>query len=289
MATVARSFSSPTDAASVGSWNTCIMVLRTYLHARVVDGPGAATAASKIGDTRSARRPTSRSESGAMALSISPSPTAAMTSWHSDFIPSTATASLTLATVSSDRVQPARRTSIGGGSSRSGGSSSSSSRSSSGAGPGVACCRRPGSTDDTVETMACTGRNTADAIAAIGEPLGFSTPLVHPPGRPSFLLSISLAAFANFSSSASRSESLNLPRCLHASSPPTLYAVTRHASAALLMPTSLAWSASLATSARALLPARSTTSRPCRSIRDPMTSRTSRRVLVFFESRPRTR
>mmetsp|Transcript_8111 Transcript_8111/g.32783 ORF Transcript_8111/g.32783 Transcript_8111/m.32783 type:complete len:264 (-) Transcript_8111:4116-4907(-) len=263
------------------------MVLRTYLHARVVDGPGAATAASKIGDTRSARRPTSRSESGAMALSISPSPTAAMTSWHSDFIPSTATASLTFATESSDRVQPARRTSTGGGSSRSGGSSSSGAG--SGAGPDVACCLRPGSTDDTVDTTACTGRNTADAIAAIGEPLGFSTPLVQPPGRPSFLLSISLAAFANFSSSASRSESLSLPRCLHASSPPTLYAVTRHASAALLMPTSLAWSASLATSARALLPARSTTSRPCRSIRDPTTSRTSRRVLVFFESRPRTR
>ena len=299
-ATVARSFSCPTDAASVGSWNTCIMVLSTYLHARVVDGPGAATAASKIGDTRAASDPTSASQSGAIARSASASPTAAMTSWHRDFMPSTATASLTLVTESNDRVHPAIRTSTGGISSVSG---------SGAAGPGEARSLRPGSTDDTVDTIACTGRNTADAIAAIGDELPFSNaidldtdgtaaaaapptrtpPLVHAPGAPSFFRSISLAAFANLSSSASRSESLMRPRCLHASSPPTLYAVVRHAKAAFLAPTSRAPSASLATSASALFPARSTTSRPWRSIKAPMTSRTSRRVLMFFESRPRTR
>ena len=57
VAMATRSFSSPTAPASVGSWNTCIIVLRTYLPARVVDGPGAATMASKMGATRRARMP----------------------------------------------------------------------------------------------------------------------------------------------------------------------------------------------------------------------------------------
>ena len=76
--------------------------------------------------------------------------------------------------------------------------------------------------------------------------------------------------------------------CRHAPSPATLYAHVRQASAAARVGASRA-SASLATSAIAFDPPLSTTSRPCLSMSSSSASSISRRVLVFFESRPRTR
>eukprot|EP00982_Pelagococcus_subviridis_P015150 31380-Pelagococcus_subviridis.AAC.13 len=203
-----------------------------------------------------------------------------MISWHRDFIPSTATASLTLATELSDRFHPASLTSIG--------SVSTSSRDGEG-GASRFGVRRPGSTALTTPAAACTGRINVEAIAAIGERgvLGrpgvpfdldavFLTPVpgvaaveppaktpsfIQAPGFPSFFAAISFSARANLSSSDCCARSPNRPTCFHTTAPLVLYAVTRHFNAAVLMDMSRA-SASFATSASALFPPLSTTSAP---------------------------
>ena len=295
------SLACPTADARRGSWNTCISALSTYLQARAVEAPGAAAAASKMGATRAARSDTSASTSDAIAASAasSPEPTAPITSWHRHFMPSTAAASAPEATVSSARLQPARAAAAAGGP---GASSQSIGAAPEGSPRSWARSRRT-----KEETAAPNGRSTADATLAMGEPTVAAVAASLPgaavnrdaapptgapartqaPGAPSPFPAISLAALANLSSSASRTSGPTRPTCRHASSPATLYAHVRQASAAARVGASRA-SASLATSAIALEPPLSTTSRPCLSMSSSSASSISRRVLVFFESRPRT-
>mmetsp|Transcript_5001 Transcript_5001/g.18658 ORF Transcript_5001/g.18658 Transcript_5001/m.18658 type:complete len:366 (-) Transcript_5001:3711-4808(-) len=111
---------------------------------------------------------------------------------------------------------------------------------------------------------------------------------IHALGVPSFCRAISLDAFVNLSSSASLTSAPTRPMWRHASSPATLYATVKQFSAAARVGASLA-SASLAISTSALDPPLSTTSRPWRSTSSSRASRASRRVFVFFESKPRTK
>ena len=74
------SLSKPTRCARTGVWNTCISAFRTYRHARAVDGPGAARAASKMEETLFASWNTNASASGAIAVSAASSPAEPMTS-----------------------------------------------------------------------------------------------------------------------------------------------------------------------------------------------------------------
>ena len=310
----------PTAFARAGHCITCISAFRTYRHARAVLGPGAAAAASKMGATRGANCLTKVSTSGAIAVSITSSPTAPITSWHSCFMPSTATASVPVATVASALRQPCNRTSI---------ISSSSSLHSTGCSSSqlspARSCRSLRAREDTALPM---GLSNADATAAIGEPTavavaaslpGVATdretdfpasaegrgtaptaaalpappptmtpPLDHAPGVPSFFFAISFAAFANLSSRASLTSGPTRPMCFHAPSPATLYEVVRQVSAAARVGASLA-SASFAISCSALEPPRSTTSKPCLSTSSSRASNASILVFVFLDPKPRTK
>mmetsp|Transcript_68021 Transcript_68021/g.215172 ORF Transcript_68021/g.215172 Transcript_68021/m.215172 type:complete len:307 (+) Transcript_68021:941-1861(+) len=119
------SLSAPSLTAcdSCSSWNVCISVLSTYLHGRVLAPAPAAVASSKKVSTLRARtvaRPSACEAKRATLVALCCPPAAAMSSWHTSFIPSTLSASerlLTLmsalrqssATSSSERAPPSER------------------------------------------------------------------------------------------------------------------------------------------------------------------------------------